>query len=70
MRGRDGLWAVELTVPGGTHHFGFLVDGSWFLPDDAPDAVADDWGRRNATLVVESTDPVPGTLHGPEGAAP
>jgi 1,4-alpha-glucan branching enzyme len=70
MARSDGLWIVELTVPAGTHHFGFLVDGIWFLPDDAPDAVADDWGRRNATLVVDSTDPEPGASPGPEGAAP
>jgi len=51
---RDGsVWVVELSVPEGTHHFGFLVDGEWFLPDDAPDTVADDWGRKNATLVIE-----------------
>lgn len=51
---RDGdAWVVELTIPAGTHHFGFHVDGEWYLPDDAPDAAPDEWGRRNATLVVE-----------------
>jgi hypothetical protein len=51
---RDGdAWVVELEIPEGAHHFGFLVDGAWFLPEDAPDAVPDEWGRRNATLVVE-----------------
>jgi len=49
-------WTVELPVPPGTYHFGFLVDGSWYLPDDAPDAVPDEWGRRSATLVVEGED--------------
>jgi hypothetical protein len=53
----DGRWVVELSVPAGTHHFGFLVDGDWFVPEDAPDTVPDEWGRRNATLVVESNDP-------------
>jgi hypothetical protein len=46
-------WAVELDILEGTHHFGFLVDGVWFLPADAPDTVADEWGRENATLVIE-----------------
>jgi hypothetical protein len=52
---RDGSnWAVRLEIPPGTHHFGFLADGEWFLPADAPDAVSDDWGRKNATMVIES----------------
>lgn len=51
---RDGEdWVVEVTVPSGTHHFGFTTDGEWHLPEDAPDAVPDEWGRRSATLVVE-----------------
>ena len=54
MTADGSRWTVELEVPIGTHHFGFLVDGSWYLPDDAPDAVPDEWGRRSATLVVES----------------
>lgn len=51
---RDGdEWSLELGAAEGIHHFGFLVDGIWFLPEDAPDAVADDWGRKNATMVIE-----------------
>jgi hypothetical protein len=51
---RDGeVWVLELKVPEGIHHFGFLVDGDWYVPEDAPDAVADEWGRKNATLVIE-----------------
>jgi hypothetical protein len=46
-------WVAVLEVPEGVHHFGFLVDGEWFVPDNAPDAVADEWGRVNATLVIE-----------------
>lgn len=46
-------WTVEVNVAPGTYHFGFNVDGEWYLPDDAPDAVPDEWGRRSATLVVE-----------------
>jgi hypothetical protein len=53
MEKEGTAWIVELEIPAGTHHFGFLVDGSWFLPEDAPDAVPDEWGRRNATLVIE-----------------
>lgn len=51
---RDGRdWVLEITVPAGTHHYGFTKDGEWYLPDDAPDAFTDEWGRRSATLVVE-----------------
>ncbi len=51
---RDGSkWRVRLNIPPGTHHFGFLADGTWYLPEDAPDTVPDEWGRRNATLVIE-----------------
>jgi hypothetical protein len=53
MEAAGGRWTVEMDVPAGTHHFGFLVDGGWYLPDDAPDAVPDEWGRRSATLVIE-----------------
>jgi hypothetical protein len=53
MRREGKEWVVEMEIPEGTHHFGFLADGVWFLPDDAPDAVPDEWGRRNATLVIE-----------------
>ncbi len=68
MHGDDGPWTVELSVPEGTYHFGFLVDDEWFLPEDAPDTVPDEWGRRNATLVVESNDPAGSSGPGPEGA--
>jgi hypothetical protein len=46
-------WTVELEVGVGTHHFGFLVDDEWYVPDDAPNLVPDEWGRLSATLVVE-----------------
>jgi len=53
MRRNGESWAVELEVPAGTHHYGFLVDDEWYLPDDAPDVVPDGWGRSSATLVIE-----------------
>lgn len=52
MERRDGVWVTELEVEPGVHHFGFRVDGEWFVPEDAPGRVPDDWGRTNATLVV------------------
>lgn len=51
---RDGEeWTVELEVPEGLYHFGFLVDGEWFVPDKARDTVPDEWGRRSAIILVE-----------------
>ncbi|MDX1674956.1 MAG: glycogen-binding domain-containing protein, partial [Longimicrobiales bacterium] len=48
-----GWWRAELVVEPGLHHFGFLVDGTWAIPPDAPGVVEDGWGRRNASIVVE-----------------
>ena len=42
-----------LEIGNGTHDFGFLVDDEWFVPDDAPDVVPDEWGHQSATLVIE-----------------
>ncbi len=51
---REGVrWIAELDVGVGTYHYRFLVDDEWYLPDDAPDAVPDEWGRMSATLVIE-----------------
>jgi hypothetical protein len=46
-------WIADVEIAEGTHHFGFLVDGLWFLPPDAPDTVPDEWGRVNTTIVIE-----------------
>jgi 1,4-alpha-glucan branching enzyme len=55
---RNGAeWAVEVEVPVGTHHFGFMVDDEWYVPEDAPDAVPDEWGRKSLTLVVGDGEP-------------
>lgn len=52
MERRDGVWRVQVEVEPGVHHFGFRVDGEWFVPEEAPGRTPDDWGRINATLVV------------------
>ena len=50
---QDGrAWVLEIPVTAGTYHFGFLVDGEWFVPEGAPGQVSDDWGQVNATIVV------------------
>ena len=45
-------WILEIPLTTGTYHFGFLVDGEWFVPEAAPGQVSDDWGQMNATIVV------------------
>jgi hypothetical protein len=54
MTPRRGGWEAELEVPAGTHHYGFLADGEWYLPEDEPSAVPDEWGRMSAILVIEA----------------
>lgn len=51
---RDGDdWVLELTIGAGVHHFAFFVNGrDWMVPREAPGVTTDEWGRRNATLVV------------------
>lgn len=51
---RDGgRWTADVHMAPGTWHFGFLVDGEWYVPEETPDVVPDEWGQRSATLVVE-----------------
>jgi hypothetical protein len=50
---RDGdVWTVVMDVERDLHHFGFRVDGEWWMPDGAPGRTLDEWGRPTATLVV------------------
>ena len=43
----------------GFHHFGFLVDGEWWIPEGVQGAVPDEWGRVNATMVVPDQEREP-----------
>jgi hypothetical protein len=49
-------WVGRVPIEPGLYHFGFLVDGKWFVPEHAPGKVTDDFGRINATLVVPGSD--------------
>ncbi|MEZ4417727.1 MAG: glycogen-binding domain-containing protein [Gemmatimonadota bacterium] len=55
---RDGdTWTARVGVRPGLYHFGFLVDGEWYLPEKGvPGRVSDEWGRENGTLVVPGRD--------------
>lgn len=52
MERTNGTWTARVPIAPGVYHFGFRIDGEWFVPDRAPGVVSDDWGRENATLVV------------------
>jgi hypothetical protein len=47
-----GFWAVTLEVEPGMYRFGFVVDGAWYVPEDAVGKTVDEWGVEQATLVV------------------
>ncbi len=52
LRREGRLWIARVPVEPGLYHFGFLVDGVWQVPGDAPGQVTDEFGRVNATLIV------------------
>jgi hypothetical protein len=56
MELRGDVWELELEVPEGTHHYGYLVDDEWHVPEGTPDVLPDEWGRTNAILVIEGVD--------------
>ncbi|MGD8698546.1 MAG: glycogen-binding domain-containing protein [Gemmatimonadales bacterium] len=49
---RGKAWTSVVVIEPGLYHFGFLVDGEWYVPERAPGKVTDEFGRLNATLVV------------------
>ena len=42
-------WVVRCSVPKGTHHFKWVVNGTWTVDDDQPQA-QDDNGNTNNVL--------------------
>jgi hypothetical protein len=51
---REGkTWSGTITIPAGTHQYGFLLNGGeWFVPSNATDVIDDGFGRKNVTLIV------------------
>lgn len=54
LRREGDHWVLELVLAPGLYHFGFLVDGRWTVPPDAPGIVDDGWGQKNASIVIET----------------
>ena len=46
-------WTTVLPIAEGVYHFGFFVDGEWYVPAEAPGLTEDDWGMTQATLVIQ-----------------
>jgi hypothetical protein len=56
VRGGDGTWTLETTLPPGVYHYAFVVNGTeWTVPQNATGVVDDGFGQRNATLVVNGS---------------
>lgn len=46
------VWLIQFPVTPGPYHFGFFVDGAWYVPPEAPGIAEDEWGGTHATLFV------------------
>lgn len=46
------VWTATVAMPVGRHEYAFVVDGDWQTDPNAPQAVADDFGRPNSVLRV------------------
>ena len=57
-------WRLVWPVEPGAYHFGFFVDGTWYVPSDAPGRSEDDWGQVQATVIVAEPDTDPGVTSG------
>ena len=57
-------WRLVWPIEPGAYHFGFFVDGTWYVPSDAPGRSEDDWGEVHATIVVEETEAPAGVTSG------
>lgn len=57
MQRSGSTWTAQIHIPPGVYHFGFVVDGEWYLPEDGVSGrISDEWGRDNGTLVVPASD--------------
>ncbi|HEY7637620.1 MAG TPA: isoamylase early set domain-containing protein [Gemmatimonadales bacterium] len=53
LRGREGVWTVELRLKPGRYHYTFLVDGRKWVRDPAePPAPESDFGTPTSVLTV------------------
>jgi 1,4-alpha-glucan branching enzyme len=48
----EGVWSVWVTLPPGTYHYRFIVDGQWRDDPDCPQCVPNPYGGHNMVRVV------------------
>lgn len=48
----DGVWKLNLPIPGGKHHYKFIVDGQWHTDPANPIIEDDGSGNLNSVLFV------------------
>lgn len=51
-----GLWTVTVPLPPGPQQYGFVVDGTRWMPDPAAPAVDDGFGRKNSVIAVNTAE--------------
>jgi hypothetical protein len=57
--GRDGPWVTTVSLPPGRHVYGFVLDGSRWMPDPgAPLAPDDGFGAPNSVVIVGTEGPL------------
>ena len=51
----EGRWTARLKLPPGVHQYGFVIDGSTWVPDPgAKTTLADGFGGRNSVIIIDS----------------
>jgi hypothetical protein len=59
MQREGDIWRVTLPVAPGAYHFGFFVDGEWYVPPGVPGLAEDEWGEIQGTIVVGDPSAAP-----------
>lgn len=52
MTKTSGSWQLDLPLPGGKHHYKFIVDGKWYTDPANPIVEDDGYGNLNSVLFV------------------
>ena len=52
MKFENGSWMMSLPIPGGKHHYKFIVDGQWHTDPSNPIIEDDGYGNLNSVLFV------------------
>lgn len=53
-RGKDGIWAVTVSLPAGLHEYRFVVDGQWVSDPNATRSIRNPHGVDNSVVLVEA----------------